>query len=305
MEAMWPLIEAQHSVFARWQATAHGVSWRELDRLVRLGVLEVVTRRVLRVRGCRPTAEQDLMIAVLDAGPGSVATGPAGAWLWGVPGFPPGPRDVARSRDLSTRATGADHWPRLLPAHHITVVRGIPVTTLGRTIFSLAGMPRFRHRIGPIIDSIDGKAPALLVAMHELVPELAKQGRTGIVVTREALSTRPPDRTRLTGLERRFEHVLTGAGLAVPRRQIDLGGHQWIGRVDYYDDEIKVIYEIDSAAHHTSLTDRRNDERRDRDALAAGFNEVVRIPEEHVWYEPQQVVLTVRDTRRRWTRRAA
>lgn len=306
LESFWPVVEAQHSVFARWQAKEHGLTWRDLDRLTRLGVVEVVTKRVLRVCGSQRTAEQGLMIAVLDAGPGAVAARRASAWVWGVPGFVPGWWDLARSRDLTSRASaGRDHWPRLLPEHHITVVRGMPVMTLARTMFSLAGMPKYAPRLGQIIDSIDGKCPSLLVAMHEMLPELAKQGRNGIVPVREALSTRPPDRVRLTGLERRFEHILTHAGLYVPRRQIDLGGHSWIGRVDYYDDPIKVIFEIDSEAHHTSETDRANDRRRDAAALDAGYNEVVRITEEDVWYQPSNVLHAVRETRRKWRRAAA
>lgn len=305
MDEMWPVIEAQHSVFARWQARANGVSWRDLDRLVRLGVLEIVTRRVLRVRGAQRSAEQDLMIAILDAGPAAGAGRRAAAWRWGVPGFVPGYHDVVRERALSSRASvGGDHWPRLLPAHHLTVVRGIPVTTLARTMFDLAGMPKYAWRIGAIIDSVAGKSPSLLVAMHAMLPELAKQGRNGIVAVREALAARPPDAAKLTGLERRFEHILRTAGLVIPRRQVDLGGHSWFGRVDYYDDPIKVIYEVDSEAHHTTETDRRNDALRDLAAREAGFNEVVRIPEEHVWYDTHLVVEAVRRARAQWRRAA-
>ncbi|HEX4903970.1 MAG TPA: hypothetical protein VFU93_00870 [Acidimicrobiales bacterium] len=300
MDEMWPLVEAQHSVFGRWQAREHDIAWRELDRLVRMDVLEPVTRRVLRVRGAQRTAEQDLMIRVLDAGDGGAATRRSAAWTWGVPGFVPGYFDVARHRKDRARSSAVTRWPRLLPEHHLTVVRGIVVTTLARTMFDLAGMPKYAWRIGPIIDSVSGKSPSLLVAMHQMLPELAKQGRNGIVAVREALASRPPDAVKLTGLERKFEHILLNAGLAVPRRQIDLGGHSWFGRVDYYDDPIKVIYEIDSAAHHTTETDRRNDALRDRAALEAGFNEVVRIPEEHVWYESHLVVSAVMQARTRW-----
>ena len=304
MEAMWASVEAQHGTVARWQLAASGMTWREVDRLVRGGVLEVVTRRVLRARGAPRTAEQDLMIAVLDAGPGGAASRRSAAWLWGVPGFPPGTGDVVRDRSLTSRATSGSHWPLLLPSHHLTVVRGIPVTTLARTIFDLAAMPKYAWRIGAIIDSIDGKSPSLLVALHTLLPEMAKRGRTGTVALREALSTRPADRVRLTGLERRFEHILRSAGVSLPRRQVDLGGHSWIGRVDYFDDEIKVIYEIDSIAHHTSLTDRVHDDRRDAAAIEAGFAEVVRIPEEHVWYDPSLVLSAVRHARARHRRAA-
>ena len=300
METMWPLVEAQHSVFGRWQAREHGIPWRDLDRLVRMGVLEKVTNRVLRVRGAPRTSEQDLMIRVLDAGAGAAATRRAAAWAWGVPGFVPGFFDVARQREHHARAGATSRWPRLLPEHHLTVVRGIVVTTLARTMFDLAGMPKYAWRIGVIIDSVAGKSPSLLVAMHRMLPELARQGRNGIVAVREALAERPPDAVELTGLERRLEHILRRAGLAVPRRQIDLGGHSWFGRVDYYDDPIKVIYEVDSAAHHSTVTDRRNDGLRDQAALDAGFNEVVRIPEEHVWYESHLVVSAVLQARTRW-----
>jgi very-short-patch-repair endonuclease len=281
------------------------VTWRELDRLVQRGVLEVVSRHVLRVRGAQRTAEQNVMIRQLDAGPGAAATKRSAAWVWGVPGFVPGYFDVARAREQQARPSATTRWPRFLPEHHLTVVRGLLVTTLARTMFDLAGMPKYAWRIGPIIDSVAGKSPSLLVAMHGMLPELAKQGRNGIVAVREALSTRPPKAEQLTGLERRFEHILRTAGLAVPRRQVDLGGHSWFGRVDYYDDPIKVIYEVDSEAHHTTETDRRNDALRDAAALEAGFNEVVRIREEHVWYEPHLVVEAVRTTRRQWHRRAA
>lgn len=246
------------------------------------------------------------LIRVLDAGPGGAASRRSAAWVWQVGGFSPAHGDVIRPRDQLRGHAAGGHWPRLLPEHHLTVVRGIPVTTLARTIFDLAGMSEYAHRVGMIIDQVDRFSPSLLIAMHEMLPELAKQGRNGIVAVREALLIRPPDRVRLTGLERKFESILTSAGIAVPRRQVDLGGHSRFGRVDYLDDDdILVIYEIDSITYHTSLTDRRNDALRDAAAMEAGFNEVVRIPEEHVWYEPHLVRVAVLDARRRWQRAAA
>jgi very-short-patch-repair endonuclease len=155
------------------------------------------------------------------------------------------------------------------------------------------------------IDTIDGRTPSLLIAMHQMLPEVARRGKPGIQLARAVLAERPPDRVRLTGVERRFEWDLTSAGISVPRRQVNLGGHSWIGRVDYYDDPIKVIYEIDSALHHKSLIDQRNDERRDADMSAAGFNEVVRIDEEDVWYRPHVVRQAVLEARRKWSGRAA
>jgi hypothetical protein len=182
----------------------------------------------------------------------------------------------------------------------VTSVRGIPVLTLARTMFELFGMKEIAPRLPRAIDTIDGRTPALLIALHAMLPEVARRGKPGIAVAREVLAVRPPDRVRLTGLERRFEHDLSSYGIVVPRRQVDLGGHSWIGRFDYYDDPIGVIYEIDSALHHRSYSDRLRDQQRDADALAAGFNEVVRIEEEDVWYDPAKVRRVVRATREKY-----
>jgi very-short-patch-repair endonuclease len=174
------------------------------------------------------------------------------------------------------------------------------VTTLARTIFDLAALPDEARRLGRIIDTIHGKSPSILHALHAMLPELAQRGRTGITLMRALLDERPPGTIPRTGLERRFESILRNAGIEIPRLQVDLGGHAWIGRVDYYDDARLVIYEIDSAAHHTSLTDRRNDELRDKAAAEAGFREVVRITEEDLWYEPWTVVDRVREVQRKY-----
>lgn len=304
MDEFWNVVQAQQAAFARWQSSALGKSRGWLDTHVRHGEFEVMTQRVLRLTGAPRTAEQDLMIAVLDAGPGSVATMRSAAWLWSVPGFSPGALDVIRGRGQERREGATSRWPRRVPAHHVTMVRGIPVVTLARTIFELASMPLYVARFPRIIDTIDGKSPALLVALHEMLPEVAGRGKSGSTFMRETLAYRPADRVRLTGVERRFEHILTEAGIPVPRRQVDIGGHSWIGRVDYLDDDIAVIYEIDSAAHHASFLDRLHDERRDAEARAAGFREIVRITDEGVWYDPPAVRGAVLDARRRHRRAA-
>jgi very-short-patch-repair endonuclease len=301
MKALWRLAEGQHAVFARWQARELDVDRWDVARLLRRSVVEAVTDRVLRVAGAPVTNEQALMIDVLDAGPGALASRRAAKWLFQLPGAHPGSADVARVRLQSTRSSaGTDHWPRLLPAHHVTVVRGIPTTTLPRTLFDLAALPDEAPRLGRLIDTIHGKSPSILHALHAMLPELAQRGRNGITLMRSLLDERPPGTIPRTGLERRFETTLRNAGIEVPRLQVDLGGHSWLGRVDYYDDARLLIYEIDSAAHHTSLTDRRNDALRDEAARTAGFAEVVRITEEAIWYQPWTVIETIRDAHRRY-----
>jgi very-short-patch-repair endonuclease len=102
----------------------------------------------------------------------------------------------------------------------------------------------------------------------------------------------------LTGLERRFETILRNAGERPMERQVDLGGHSWVGRVDYLDRSLLLVAEIDSVTFHSSRPDVLRDAERDTTLLAAGWRKVLRIPEEWIWYEPWRVVEAVREARR-------
>jgi len=81
-------------------------------------------------------------------------------------------------------------------------------------------------------------------------------------------------------------------------RQVDVGGHDWVGRVDFVDREARLLFEIDSARFHSSMLDRANDQQRDEALLASGWRAVVRISEDQVWYRPQEAVTAVRRARR-------
>lgn len=236
------------------------------------------------------------MLSVLDAGPDAVASHETAAWLWGLPGFAAG--EVVIRRREPTNGLRAAHRPTLVLPHHRTVVRDIPCTTLPRTLVDLASvLPG--ARLERLVDNVITKSPAMLLALHSTFDELAKRGRTGIAAMRRILDERPPGTVvPASGLERRFEEILKNAGEPPLRRQVDLGGTSWLGRVDYFDDDLSLPFEVDSVAHHTSLSDRRRDAERDAAMLAAGHREVVRIPEEHVWHEPWRVAEEVRAARR-------
>jgi len=68
--------------------------------------------------------------------------------------------------------------------------------------------------------------------------------------------------------------------LPEPARQVDVGDNDgWIGRVDLAYTNRKLVVEIDSVLHHSTLVDRRADEVRDRRLRAAGWR-VERITED-------------------------
>lgn len=69
----------------------------------------------------------------------------------------------------------------------------------------------------------------------------------------------PPE----SNLEARFLSILEDAGLPLPARQRHVGGDDWVGRVDYLDPARKVIIEIDSDLHHSTVLDMAADARRE------------------------------------------
>ena len=179
------------------------------------------------------------------------------------------------------------------------MIEGIPVTTPGRTLFDLAGMlpPARTERA---VDNALARSPGLLRALHRLLPELAERGRGGITVMRALLDERPLGYIApASGLEARAIRILDEAGIKT-RRQVDLGGDDWMGRVDLLVEGTNVVIEVDSARFHTSRLDRERDARRDAQLAALGL-EVVRVTEEDVWTAPadveRRVVTAVRRSR--------
>lgn len=83
--------------------------------------------------------------------------------------------------------------------------------------------------------------------------------------------------------------IVEQAGIPPLLRQRNVGGAAWIGRVDFLDPDRRLVVEIDSDIHHTSLADRASDARRDAAMRAAGYT-VLRIGEEAVRRRPEEVV---------------
>ena len=284
------LAERQYGVVASRQLRAIGVGDELERRRVAAGRWERRHPRVVAIAGAPPSAEQQLMVAVLAAGAEAVASHQAAAWLWELPGFAPGV-DVIQVRHGYRGVTR--HRPRDVPPGHRTTVRSIPCTTLGRTLFDLAATVPL-GRMARLLDTVVSRSPALLPALHSLLPELARRGRTGSTVMRVLLGERPVGgAVPASGNEARFERLMANAGIRGFARQVDVGGHSWFGRCDYVRPDIRLIVEVDSRLHHSSLTDRANDAARDRALRDAGWT-ILRIWDDELWHRSWDVIDRVR-----------
>ena len=82
------------------------------------------------------------------------------------------------------------------------------------------------------------------------------------------------------------------------RRQVELGGREWLGRVDFVAVELPLIVFVDGERWHSSVLDRAADARQQAELEDAGFI-VVRIPEYDVWHD---VAAVARNVRAGWLR---
>jgi very-short-patch-repair endonuclease len=282
------LAARQHAVVATAQLQSAGLGRTARLHRVRAGVLEPLSRRVYRLAGSVPTLQQDLMAAVIDAGPGAAVSRESAAEIWGLPGFSPTRPQVTRLRSEARRrpALGDVHETGLLPPGHCSTSDGIPVTSIPRTLLDLAGTTGFPEpRLERALENAVSRSASVLPRLRTLVAELAVRGRPGIALMRELLEARPPGYVPpASGLEARVIALLEEVGIAT-RRQVDLGGEHWVGRVDLLVTDAPLVVECDSIIHHWSLPDRQRDARRDADLAAAGLT-VVRITEDEAFHRP-------------------
>jgi hypothetical protein len=288
----------QHAVVGRKQARQAGVSWDAWRRRLASTDWESLGPRVMRLAGVPPSFRQLCMAATLDAGGGAVVSHRAAARLWGLPGFEREDVEVSRLRGLTPRQheLTAPHGPGFLPGRHLTVIDGIPVTRVPRTLFDLAGVvhPRRAERA---LDNAVARKLVTVADVSRITSETVNHGRDDSAVMRELLAARgvdhvPPD----SGLEARFLDLLAGWGIHEPDCQVDLGLEAWVGRVDFLYRDIGLVIEVDSDRYHSSKLDREADQRRDAALRAAGWD-VSRIDEAMLRDRPGEVIALIRAAR--------
>ena len=232
-----------------------------------------MSRNVLRIAGAPVTDAAVAMAGVLDAPSQAYLSHVSAAAWWGLPRFSIDrpvhtliPWQGIRSR---TRLSIV-HYHADLPTDHLQELNGVPIVSPALTIFLLAGMlhPARTER------ALDNAWSMRLVThqqMHDLLKRLAARGRNGIRVMRKLLAERSPDYIApQTGLEARVDRLARDVGVVL-RRQVDVGGDAWIGRVDFLIDGTTRLIEVLSRRYHDSLLDRLSDETRFTRLTEAGF----------------------------------
>jgi very-short-patch-repair endonuclease len=297
------LAEQQHGVVERRQALAWGVSPSAWRRWTKSDRWEVLGSRVIRRVGAPKTGEQAVMAAVLQAGPGAVASRATALALFGVPGWDLEPPHVVVPRRAVRPITGAVvHTTTMIDDRHVTTVAGIPSATPIRALFDVAGRVHPK-KLERALDNAWARRLVTYALLHRTLDELAERGRPGIAVLRELAEARPADyRPPESTTEGRVNELLDAAGMPTLRRQVNAGDQRnWIGRIDLRDPELPLLVEVQSELFHGSKLDRERDEARRALLTAAGWT-VLEVWETEVWRRSSTLVTTIAEARRRLRR---
>jgi very-short-patch-repair endonuclease len=165
--------------------------------------------------------------------------------------------------------------------------RGIPVTSVPRTLLDMAG----RRRQVPSIERLLHRAAELeRLDRRALEALLARtMGHPGHPRLREAMRIyRPRERVTRSGLERRFLALLEAAGLPLPATNYVVGPYE----LDCYWEAERFGVELDVYATHGSPLAFERDRERADDLLALGV-EITRVTDIRLEREPDAVIARV------------
>jgi very-short-patch-repair endonuclease len=296
IESIRSLAASQHGFVSRRQLTARSIPQHIVRHQIASRGLLSVTRQVLRISGAPDVAEGPATIAVLDAPDGAVLSHTSAAGMWGLPGFRID-RDhhvvvPERGKPRRTR-TATVHYHLGLPDDHVTIYRGVRVTSPVLTMFHLAAICH-PDRVARAFDRAWSDNLVTGQAANRLLERIAASGRNGIVTMRQILETRGPGYVPpASNVEGRLVEILENAGFPRPRRQVDIGGEHWIGRVDFVWDDIAGGIEVQSERFHTAYLDQRSDAQRLEALENAGLS-MLEVWDHDIFHRPWVVVERVR-----------
>ena len=286
--SMAPFAARQYGLAHLRQIRDAGVTHEAMRSAVRTGEVERILPEVYRVAGAPPSWHQDVMAAVLDAGPGAVASHRTAAILLGI-----AHRDAPRVVEISVPRPKYSRSPDVivhrsgdLTDEHVLEVDGIPCTGPLRTLVDLGAVERW----GVVADALERalQSGAITILGAEwMLTNLSRKGRSGCGVFRRVLDTRA---LKVVSphpglLEPRMARVI--AGLPTPEYQYKVFDEHgtFVAQVDFARPDIKEAFEVDGfEMHGTPEAVTRGFERDHRLKLAGwgvthfNWHQVVRKP---------------------------
>jgi very-short-patch-repair endonuclease len=278
------LADRRHGIVTRRQLHALDLSDTAIRGWIRRGVLHRVHRGVYSVGPGALAVEGRMLAAVLACGPGAALSHRSAAALWGLRQTDQRRIDVTAVVDAGRRDRAITfHRTRTLDADR-TTHRGVPITTVARTLVDLAG-------VVPVaaVERALSQAEVLSLYDHTALDEVLERsnGRRGARALRAALGV-PIVFTR-SELENRMLALCRRHRLPTPQVNAIVCGQE----VDFYWPAARLIVETDGHKYHRTQRAFEDDRRRDADLTVAGHR-VVRITYRRLVNESDAVAGTIR-----------
>jgi very-short-patch-repair endonuclease len=278
------LSERQHGVVSRRQLLDAGLGRRAIGRRVEAGRLRCLHRCVYAFGYRRLDSRGEWMAAVLACGEGAVLSHRSAAALWRLMRSPLGSVEVSAARGRRRQGITI-HEGSIVNAER-TVVAGIPVTSVARTLFDLAEVVD-EKQLGSTFEEADRLR---ILRMPELEAVCArghgrralKPIRTLIDAARTSEDTQSPLEDRVLDLCHEHRLPLPVAGARVLGREVDA---LWPDR--------KLMVEADSWEFHGHREAFERDRARDAAMQAEGYR-VIRLTHRRLDQEPATVASQLR-----------
>jgi len=251
----------QHGVVTHAQLLEAGFSRDQVKRWAAKGLLHPVHRAVYRLGHKAPSVEATYLAAVLACGERAFLAGPAAAHVYGIvrKGGTPPPEVICH---VAKRLQGVrTHRVRRIEQRDTTSHRGIPLTTVPRTLVDLAGT----MSLDPLAETCHHAEVLHRVRAAHVKAALARRpnapgaGKLRLIFAGDALIL-------LSRLERAFIALLRRHSLPLPRTNRPAGAHY----VDCRWPDRRLTVELDSFRFHHSRHVWERDRRRAREAYARG-----------------------------------
>jgi hypothetical protein len=250
----------QHGVVSREQLLVAGFTPRVIDRSVEAGRLHVVHPGVYAVGYVSGSPLQRAMAAVLACD--AVLSHRSAAALWGFGPDWHGDVEVTTANQHRLRTISA-HRSRLA-AGEVARRRGIPVTTVPRTLLDLAAVLDERA----LARAVNEARVLRLLRPGLVLPQ--RPGRRGVARVRRLIElAETPTRSVL---EDAFLAIVDRSGLPRPEVNRRVAGYE----VDMLWRQQRLVVELDGRRFHNHPDAFERDRRKDAQLLVAGYR-VVRV----------------------------
>lgn len=261
-----------HGLFQVARAVELGLAPHHLRGLVERGWCERIVPGVYRVAGSPRSAHQQLLAEIWAHPAGTVAGLRAAGRLWTLQGLHAATPEVLVVHERNRHRGGPRvHATRALPKQHVTVRDRIPTTTVGRTLFDL-GRVLPAARLERIVDDALARRLVSMAQLRSVFFALARRGRPGTASMRTILDDRDDGHpVPASELERVARLLIGSSDLPMPSFEVDLGGEEWIGRVDCTWRAERVVLELDGRRFHGGASARDADRERENRLVAAGW----------------------------------